>query len=140
LNDNEGKKMGSGSMMQMALFGLFAIVFIALGAMAKDVAFELHMFIIALAAILTVIYYARNAHKVQTAEGPDAYLDDVIRYGAVATVFWGVVGFLVGLVIALELAYPNMLTGLEWFNFGRMRPLHTSAVVFAFGGNALLCT
>jgi cytochrome c oxidase cbb3-type subunit 1 len=127
-------------MMQMALFGLFAIVFIALGALAKDVAFELHMFIIATAAILAVIYFARNAHKAQTVEGPDTYMDGVIRYGAVATVFWGVIGFLVGLVIALQLAFPDMLTGLEWFNFGRMRPLHTSAVIFAFGGNALICT
>jgi cytochrome c oxidase cbb3-type subunit 1 len=55
-------------------------------------------------------------------------------------VFWGVVGFLVGLVIALQLAYPAWNPDLEWLNFGRLRPLHTSAVVFAFGGNALLCT
>jgi hypothetical protein len=53
--------------------------------------------------------------------------------------FWGVVGFLVGVVVALQLAYPDL--NIEpWFNFGRMRPLHTSAVIFAFGGNALIAT
>ncbi len=62
-----------------------------------------------------------------------------IKYGTVATTFWGVVGFLVGVVIALQLAFPDLNFG-PWFNFGRMRPLHTSAVIFAFGGNALLCT
>jgi cytochrome c oxidase cbb3-type subunit 1 len=63
----------------------------------------------------------------------------VIRWGVIATVFWGVAGFLVGVVIAFQLAYPQI--NLEpWFNFGRMRPLHTSAVIFAFGGNALIAT
>jgi cytochrome c oxidase cbb3-type subunit 1 len=58
---------------------------------------------------------------------------------SIATMFWGVVGFLVGVVIALQLAYPHL--NIEpWFNFGRMRPLHTSAVIFAFGGNALIAT
>ncbi len=67
------------------------------------------------------------------------YMDEPIRYGVIATVFWGVVGLLVGVVVALQLAFPDLAIG-PWFNFGRMRPLHTSAVVFAFGGNALLCT
>src|SRR5690606_17306946 len=68
-----------------------------------------------------------------------AYLDGVVRYGAIATMFWGVVGFLVGVVVALQLAWPDLNIA-PWFNFGRMRPLHTSAVVFAFGGNALIAT
>jgi cytochrome c oxidase cbb3-type subunit I len=68
-----------------------------------------------------------------------AYMDDVVRAGVIATVFWGVVGFLVGVVVALQLAFPDL--NLEpWLNFGRTRPLHTSAVVFAFGGNALIAT
>ena len=67
------------------------------------------------------------------------YLDDVVRYGVIATVFWGVVGFLVGVIVALQLAFPDL--NIEpWLNFGRTRPLHTSAVVFAFGGNALIAT
>jgi len=69
-----------------------------------------------------------------------AYDEDVIRLFTLATVFWGVVGFLVGVVIAFQLAYPVLNLDLEWTSFGRLRPLHTSAVIFAFGGNALLGT
>ena len=69
-----------------------------------------------------------------------AYDDDVVRQFMVISVFWGVVGFLAGVYIALELAYPAFNLGLEWTNFGRLRPVHTSAVIFAFGGNVLLGT
>ena len=129
---------GSGSYVQMGLLGLIAILAITLGAKADDLPFALHMFIFAAAAILAVIMIARNAHKPPATE--TEYLDGVVRAGAIATVFWGVIGFLVGLVVALQLAYPAWNPNLEWFNFGRLRPLHTSAVIFAFGGNALLCT
>jgi cytochrome c oxidase cbb3-type subunit 1 len=68
------------------------------------------------------------------------YVEAPIRAFAIATAFWGVVGFLVGVVIASQLAFPLLNLDLEWTTFGRLRPLHTSAVIFAFGGNALLCT
>jgi cytochrome c oxidase cbb3-type subunit 1 len=71
---------------------------------------------------------------------PVAYDDDVVRAFSVATVFWGVVGFLVGVWIALLLAFPELNFGLPWTTFGRLRPVHTSAVIFAFGGNALFAT
>ena len=67
------------------------------------------------------------------------YDDDLIRLGVLATVFWAVVGLLVGVVIATQMVFPTL--SLEpWFSFGRLRPLHTSGVVFAFGGNALIAT
>ena len=69
-----------------------------------------------------------------------AYNDAVIRQFSVATVFWGVVAFLVGVVIALQLAFPVLNLDLPWTSFGRLRPVHTSAAIFAFGGNALLAT
>ncbi|HVJ32441.1 MAG TPA: cytochrome-c oxidase, cbb3-type subunit I [Terriglobia bacterium] len=68
------------------------------------------------------------------------YNERVVRQFTIATIFWGVVGFLAGVYIALELAFPAFNLGLEWTTFGRLRPLHTSAVIFAFGGNALLGT
>ncbi len=68
------------------------------------------------------------------------YNDGVVRAGVIATTFWGVVGFTVGLVIALQLAFPALNLDLPWTTFGRLRPLHTSAVIFAFGGNALIMT
>ena len=78
----------------------------------------------------------------QTASTPVAvnYNMDVVRWGALATVFWGVVGFLAGDFIAWQLAFPALNFDNEFLNFGRLRPLHTSAVIFAFGGNALLAT
>ncbi len=69
-----------------------------------------------------------------------AYDEEVVKKFVVATIFWGVVGFVVGLVIALQLAFPVLNLDLPWTSFGRLRPLHTSAVIFAFGGNALFAT
>jgi cytochrome c oxidase cbb3-type subunit 1 len=71
---------------------------------------------------------------------PPDYVEAPIRAFAIATMFWGVVGFLVGVVIASQLAFPLLNLDLEWTSFGRLRPVHTSAVIFAFGGNALIGT
>ena len=71
---------------------------------------------------------------------PVEYDEETVRKFVIATVFWGVVGFLVGDVIAWQLAFPVLNLDLEWTSFGRLRPLHTSAVIFAFGGNALFAT
>jgi cytochrome c oxidase cbb3-type subunit 1 len=71
---------------------------------------------------------------------PVQYDEETIKKFAIATVFWGVVGFLVGVVIAWQLAFPLLNLDLEWTTFGRLRPVHTSAVIFAFGGNALFAT
>ena len=70
------------------------------------------------------------------------YSDGVIRAGVIATMFWGVVGLLVGALIASQLAWPNIFyfPDAPWLNFNRLRPVHTSAVIFAFGGNALIAT
>ncbi len=73
-----------------------------------------------------------------TSKTPD-YNDDVVRLFTLATIFWAIVGFLMGIIIASQLAFPDL--NIEpYFNFGRLRPVHTSAVIFAFGGNALFAT
>jgi cytochrome c oxidase cbb3-type subunit 1 len=77
---------------------------------------------------------------VALAAAASPYNERVIRQFTVATLFWGVTAFLVGVVIALQLAFPVFNLGLEWTTFGRLRPVHTSAAIFAFGGNALLAT
>ncbi|MBK8160919.1 MAG: cytochrome-c oxidase, cbb3-type subunit I [Rhodospirillaceae bacterium] len=69
-----------------------------------------------------------------------SYNEQIVRMFTLASMFWGLVGFLVGVVIAFQLAFPVLNLGLEWTSFGRLRPLHTSAVIFAFGGNVLLGT
>src|SRR6056297_798455 len=64
----------------------------------------------------------------------------VVRQFAIMTVVWGIVGMLVGVIIAAQLAWPALNFDLPWFHFGRLRPLHTNAVIFAFGGSALFAT
>ena len=65
------------------------------------------------------------------------YDDDISRKFATATVVWAFVGTLLGLVIALQLAFPELSFGLPFLTFGRLRPLHTNAAIFAFAGNAI---
>jgi cytochrome c oxidase cbb3-type subunit I/II len=86
----------------------------------------------------------RSAGRVQTAgeveEGPleeYQYDDAIVRMFSLATVVWVAVATLVGLYIALELVLPGLSLGLEYLTFGRLRPLHTNAAIFAFGGNAI---
>jgi cytochrome c oxidase cbb3-type subunit I len=68
------------------------------------------------------------------------YEDDVVRWFALATVLWGVVGMLVGVIIAAQLTWPELNLGIPWLSYGRLRPLHTNAVIFAFGGCALFAS
>ena len=72
-------------------------------------------------------------------EAKNTYNDKVVRQFAVMTVIWGIVGMLVGVVIAAQLVWPELNVG-PYFHFGRLRPLHTNAVIFAFGGSALFAT
>jgi cytochrome c oxidase cbb3-type subunit 1 len=84
---------------------------------------------------------AATASGPPVSTAPAAHYDmDVVRLFSVATMFWGVVAFLMGTFIAFQLAFPILNLGLEWTTFGRLRPVHTSAAIFAFGGNALLAT
>ncbi|GAB4397137.1 MAG: cytochrome-c oxidase, cbb3-type subunit I [Rhodoferax sp.] len=68
------------------------------------------------------------------------YSDKVVRQFAIMTVVWGVVGMLVGVIVAAQLAFPELNFGIPYLSFGRLRPLHTNAVIFAFGGSALFAT
>jgi len=66
-----------------------------------------------------------------------SYDDAIVRKFTLVTVVWGIVGTLAGLIVALQLAAPWFNLGLPWTSFGRLRPLHTNAVIFAFAGNAI---
>jgi cytochrome c oxidase cbb3-type subunit I/II len=66
-----------------------------------------------------------------------SYDNSIVRNFAFATIIWGLIGMLVGLIAALQLAWPALNFGLEYTTFGRIRPLHTNAVVFAFVGNGI---
>lgn len=114
---------------------------------SADTGFSAHLTIICLAALIAAVASTRSFDFVTrrfaiSANRADLslYDDDPIRWGVIATLFWGIAGFLVGLYIALQLAFPVLNLNLEYTTFGRLRPLHTSAVIFAFGGNALIAT
>ena len=66
--------------------------------------------------------------------------DAVVRNFSIAAIVWGVVGMLVGVFIAAQLTWPELNFGIPWLSYGRLRPLHTNAVIFAFGGCALMAT
>ncbi|MEK6205821.1 MAG: cbb3-type cytochrome c oxidase subunit I, partial [Amylibacter sp.] len=128
----------------MDILKLIILAFITvLAAMAAnfglDWAYSVHAFIIMVFSFILFIlglqHFGSPKPAIET-----GYMDDVVRAGVIATSFWGVVGFLVGVFIAFQLAFPALNFDLPYTSFGRVRPLHTSAVIFAFGGNALIAT
>ncbi len=137
----DGLVMKAGGWLGLALFAL------VMAALAVDAPFAVHMMIVSIAC-MTVLWVtisradygaiARGILKMPADQG--VYDDDPIRWGVIATLFWGIAGMAAGLFIALQLAFPVLNLGFEYTTFGRLRPLHTSAVIFAFGGNALIAT
>ena len=128
------------------IFALTAFLCIIGAAKAEDVAFAFHAYLAAAASCAAVFaivnhYYDRSRQlPPQEIGGKPNYHFGPVKLAAGLSVFWGIAGFLVGLWAALELAWPILNFDLPWFNFGRIRPLHTSAVIFAFGGNVLIAT
>ncbi len=128
---------------KLIAFGAITLCALIAANFARDAAYMINALTIALAAFAAFIWTLRQTDDSRVM--PDLsgeYLDGVVRAGVIATCFWGVVGFLAGTYIAFQLAFPGL--NFDWAegyaNFGRLRPLHTSAVIFAFGGNALIAT
>ena len=109
-----------------------------LSGLAVDDPFRIHMGILSLVLGLATIVAMRLPQPAHV-ELDTEYMDGPVRIGTILTVFWGIIGFTVGVLVATQLAYPQVSFE-PWLNFGRLRPLHTSAVVFAFGGTALMTT
>ncbi|WP_299828082.1 cytochrome-c oxidase, cbb3-type subunit I [uncultured Roseobacter sp.] len=123
----------------LALATLFTMI---AASYARDLAYQVHMVIFMIVAAGLFLTTLRATDEPAVPTPTNEYFDSVVRAGVIATAFWGVVGFLVGVVIAFQLAFPqlNFAWAEGYANFGRLRPLHTSAVIFAFGGNALIAT
>ena len=130
------------------IFKLIALgvvaVLAAIGANhARDLAYMVNALTVMVAAAVVFIWVLRHMDEPARASNANEYMDGVVRAGVIATAMWGVVGFLVGVIAALQLAFPalNLSDATQgYLNFGKLRPLHTSAVIFAFGGNALIAT
>jgi len=73
-----------------------------------------------------------NSEQIQV-----TYDDEVVRMFTLATIFWATIAFLVGILIALQMAVWQLNFNTQWLTFGRLRPLHTNAALFAFAGNAI---
>ncbi|RIK93974.1 MAG: cytochrome-c oxidase, cbb3-type subunit I [Proteobacteria bacterium] len=119
--------------------GAVLALFLSLNAADPVMAFHAALFVAAGAlGVIGVGYMWRQ--RASGRSSTEGYNDGVVKYGVIASLFWGIAGFVVGLYIALQLAYPLLNLDLPWTTFGRLRPLHTSAVIFAFGGNVLIAT
>lgn len=145
-NSAQSKSMTSGELGTALALGILAFVSLVIAAKATDPGYAFHaaLFTIASAAGVFVLinrYFDRPVlFPAAEINGKPNYFMGPVKFAIIASLFWGIAGFLVGLIIALQLAYPALNFDLPWTNFGRLRPLHTSAVIFAFGGNALLAT
>jgi cytochrome c oxidase cbb3-type subunit 1 len=140
------KRMTPPELSLSVVFLLLAALCTLIAARAWESAYAFHaaLFVAgSLAAAFAIFarYEKRSAEaEPQEIDGKPNYNFGPIKFATVAAVFWGIAGFAVGLIVALQLAYPMLNFDLPWTSFGRMRPLHTSAVIFAFGGNVLLAT
>ena len=129
----------------VALFlflGVAAVLALFATGLTDDAAFRFHGYILMAASVLALSAMTIGVAHGRFRSDPKRYEDGVIRAGVIATMFWGVIGMTVGVLIAAQLSWPEIFYFPEhgWLNFGRLRPLHTSGVIFAFGGNALICT
>lgn len=140
------KSMTFGESGLAVVFAVTAFLCVVASAKALDAPFAFHAALGAaasLAAVFCIInrYFDRPA-ALPPAEinGRPNYNMGPIKFSSFMAMFWGIAGFLVGLIIASQLAWPALNFDLPWTSFGRLRPLHTSAVIFAFGGNVLVAS
>src|ERR1044072_4420332 len=140
------KSMTAGESGLAVVFAVTAFLCVIAAAKALDTPFAFHA-ALSTAASVAVVFGIVSCYFDRPAELPPAEINGrpnynmgPVKFTAVMAMFWGIAGFTVGLYAALELAFPVLNFDLPWISFGRIRPLHTSAVIFAFGGNVLIAT
>ena len=140
------KYMSFGEGGLAAAFVVLAFVAIVVAAKAYTPEYAFHAYLFAAASVASVFaivnrYFERGDEPTPLEiDGKPNYNMGPVKLATLLAVFWGIAGMTAGLWIALELAYPALNFDLSYISFGRLRPLHTSAVIFAFGGNILLGT
>ncbi len=132
----------AGSAVLLAFAVVTAFLAIMGAGLSHDPIFRLQAETFALAAVLAAFALNAGLASGNLRDQPDRYSDNVIKAGVIATMFWCAAGLAAGVLIAAQLSWPRIFyfPELGFLNFGRLRPLHTSAVIFAFGGNALIAT
>jgi cytochrome c oxidase cbb3-type subunit 1 len=136
--------LGEGGL--AAVMTVLGFVSLVIAAKAYTPGYAFHAYLSAAACVAAVFaicnrYFERSdVAPPREIDGKPNYNMGPVKLGTLLAVFWGIAGFTVGLWIALELAYPALNFDISYISFGRLRPLHTSAVIFAFGGNVLIAT
>ena len=120
------------------LLGLAGLLMLSAG---QENVMIFHGAIIFAAAVYGFIKIIEQAYSPKATEPPElSYNDSITRSALVLSILWALIGFAVGDWVAWQLAYPSLNFDTSWTNFGRVRPVHTTAVIFGFGGNALIAT
>jgi len=130
----------------MLVFAALAVLWTLIYSKAYSAPYAFHAGLFAIGSV-AAIYAIFQRYEKRDAAMPPAMIDGrpnynfgPVKFASLAALFWGLAGMTVGLYLALELAFPILNMDTAFINFGRLRPLHTSAVIFAFGGNVLLAT
>ncbi|MGO9420707.1 cbb3-type cytochrome c oxidase subunit I, partial [Roseiarcus sp.] len=142
---SQPKSLWSGEIGLIAVLAILGLLCLYIAIKTIEPAYAFHMGLGFICAAIAIFAIFQRFNKRDAARPPleinglPNYNFSVVKFTTVMALFWGLAGMAVGVYIASELAFPDL--NLEpWFNFGRLRPLHTSAVIFAFGGNVLLAT
>ena len=127
--------------LSVVVLTLMTMVGLAMAAAGRGDPIGVHGFIVVVAslAMLFVMLSALYAPE-PSAERLDHYYDDPSKVGVILTMIWAMVGMFFGVWVASLLAWPDLTFDAAWASFGRLRPVHTSGVIFGFGGNALIAT
>lgn len=125
----------------LVLAGLVTLMGAALGIAGRNDVLGYQGLLIVIFGALVIIALLRKLDAPEPDESRLAeYYDDPIRFGIVLTMLWAIFGMFVGVWVAALLAWPEMTFDAAWASFGRLRPAHTTGVIFGFGGNALIAT
>jgi hypothetical protein len=120
---------------------LLALIGLAMAGAGRGDPFGVHGLIVLVYSLGMIFVVISGYHAPEPGKGRLArYYDDPIKAGIVFAMVWAVFGMFIGVWVAGLLAYPEMTFDAAWSSFGRLRPAHTSGVIFGFGGNALIAT
>lgn len=125
----------------LMLSGATALLGLLMAAAGRGDPMGSHGIIVLLAGALLSILVIRSLDELEpTEDRSESYYDDPIKLGLILAMIWAVFAMLVGVWVASELAWPYLNFETAWLSFGRLRPVHTTGVIFGFGGNALVAT
>lgn len=125
----------------LLILGIVTVFGLVMAALGAGDAMGVHGFIVLFAGLGLIFAVGRSFYAPAPVEDRSrAYYDDPIKVGIVLAMVWAVIGMGVGDWVAWMLAYPDLRFDAAWSSFGRMRPVHTTGVIFGFGGNALIAT